>query len=133
MMREHLAQSQFDIVPNLREDWLKAKPYIIKALEHDDLYDIIDVECKIEDGTFLLWTGKQSAMVIEVLEFSQKKICNLLFCGGDLEELIDITDKIEIFCKEIGVSKLFGGGRKGWLRKLKNLGWKSEHLISKDL
>ena len=67
------SMSQFDIVPNLREDWLKAKPYIIKALEHDDLYDIIDVECKIEDGTFLLWTGKQSAMVIEVLEFSTEK------------------------------------------------------------
>lgn len=128
-----LAQSQFDKIPNLREEWLRSKPLIVKALKYDELYDISDVECKIEDGTFLLWTGKQSAMITEMQQFPRKKICNLLFCGGDFDELVEITKTIEEFCKLSGVDKLFGGGRSGWIRKIKHLGWKNEFLISKDL
>ena len=133
MMRETLQQTQFDRIEGLREEWLRVKPLIVKALEHDELYEIIDVEYKIGNGTFLLWTGKQSAMITEFQEFPSKKICNLLFCGGNFEELVQITSTIEDFCKLCGVTKLFGGGRRGWIKKLKHLGWKNEYLISKDL
>lgn len=132
-MQETLQQTQFDKIPNLKQEWLKGKPYIIEALKYQDLYAIEDVECKIKDGTFLLWTGKQSAIITEFIEFPQKKTCNLLFCGGDFNEIVEITKTIEDFCHLCGVSKLYGGGRRGWLRKIKHLGWKPDFLIYKDL
>lgn len=132
-MPEFLKQSQFKNIPGLKEQWIFAKPYIEDALRFDDLYKIEDVTCKIEDGTFLLWTGKQSAIISEFIEFPRKKTCNILFCGGDFNEIVEITNTIEEFCRLCGVSRLYGGGRKGWTRKLKHLGWKNEYLISKEL
>ena len=41
---------------------------------------------------------------------------------------------IEIFAKRCGIKRLYGGGRLGWLRKIpKELGFKAENVISKDL
>lgn len=133
MTQEILVQSQFERIPGLQEEWLRIKHLIEKALEYDELYEIKDVEYKIGNGTFLLWTGKQSAMVTEFQEFPNKKICNLLFCGGNFEELVQITNTVEDYCKICGVNKIFGGGRPGWLKKIKHLGWKNEYLISKEL
>lgn len=133
MITEISQQTQFDVVPGLKAEWERTKPFIIEALKYDELYEIEDVECKIKEGTFLLWTGKQSAMITEIIEFPRKKTCNLLFCGGDYKELVEITKTIEEFCRLSGITKIFGGGRRGWLRKIKHLGWKNEFLISKDL
>ena len=57
---------------------------------------------------------------------------NLLFCGGKYEELEEIL-VIETFAKAIGIKRLYGGGRKGWLRKLKRLGFEQEYMIRKEL
>ena len=58
---------------------------------------------------------------------------NLIFCGGKYEELEQMLTSIETFAKAIGVKKLYGGGRKGWIRKIKHLGFKKENLIVKEL
>ena len=65
------------------EQWERPKPYIEKAIKYQDLYTIDDVTDKIRDGSFLLWPGTRSAMITEFIDFPQKKVCNLLFCGGD--------------------------------------------------
>ena len=51
---------------------------------------------------------------------------NLLFCGGKYEELEAMLVSIETFAKAIGIKRLYGGGRKGWLRKIEHLGFKQE-------
>ncbi|MAE54550.1 MAG: hypothetical protein CMK23_01005 [Porticoccaceae bacterium] len=116
-----------------QEQWEHAKPFIEKAVAVQDLYTIDDVADKIGDGSFLLWPGTRSAMITEFVDFPQKKICNLLFCGGDYEELEAITNHVEIFAKRMGCSALYGGGRPGWARKIKHLGWKPEYVIRKDI
>ena len=116
-----------------QEQWERSKPYIERAMKYQDLYTIDDVCSKIEDGSFLLWPGTRSAMVTEFVDFPQKRVCNLIFCGGDYKELKEITDHVEIFAKKMNCSALYGGGRKGWLKKIKHLGWRSEYVIRKDL
>lgn len=116
-----------------RKDWEEAKKYIAPAIKHQDLYLLEDVEAKIYDGTFQLWPGKQSAFITEVNYFPQKTTINLLFCGGKYEELEAMLPLIQEFARRIGATRFYGGGRRGWLRKLKRLGFKSEYLISKDL
>ena len=113
--------------------WEKYKHLIEPAVDRQDLYTLSDVRDKIAEGSFLLWTGTRSAMITEFVIFPRKTICNLIFCGGDLQELLSMTTHIEQFAKDVGCSRFYGGGRPGWLRKLKQHGWKSEFLISKEL
>ena len=40
---------------------------------------------------------------------------------------------IETFAKKAGITRLYGGGRKGWIKKIKHLGFKEEYLLKKDL
>ncbi len=44
-----------------KEEWLRCKPYIVKAVKYQDAYTIDDIEDKIGEGIFLLWPGKNSA------------------------------------------------------------------------
>jgi len=116
-----------------KEDWIRCKPYIAKAVKYQDNYTIKDIEDKIEEGIFLLWAGKNSAFVTEFVVFPQNTAMNLLFCGGNYQELEAMLPHIEDYAKACGVKRLYGGGRKGWTRKLKHLGFETEYLIRKDL
>ena len=114
-------------------EWERCKPYIAKAVKHQDSYTIDDIEDKIRGGTFHLWPGKKSAYITEFAIFPQLKAMNVLFCGGDYKELEEMLPHIEEFAKKAGIQRLYGGGRKGWIRKLKHLGFETEYLIRKDL
>ena len=114
-------------------EWNRCKHWIEKALEHQDSYTINDVEDKIRHGLFHLWPGKRSAMVTEFVIFPQNKAMNLLLCGGDYTELEEMLPSLEAFARAAKCKRLYGGGRKGWLRKIKHLGFESEYLIKKEL
>lgn len=114
-------------------EWQKCKPLIAEAMKYQDSYTIDDIEDKIRTGIALLWPGKETAVVTEFVIFPQIKAINILCVGGKYEELEEMLKCIENYCKEIGIKRIYGGGRKGWFRKVKHLGYKKEHLISKDL
>ena len=80
-----------------------------------------------------MWPGKESAFITEIVTYPQHKVMNLLFCGGKFEEIEEILTSIETFAKAIGIKRLYGGGRKGWKRKAKHLGYKQEYMIRKEL
>lgn len=113
--------------------WDYCKQFIEPALKHQDSYTIDDIEDKIREGLFHLWPGERSAIVTQFVLFPQMKGLNILFCGGDFEELQEMLPYIEDFARRGGIKRLYGGGRKGWIRKLKHLGFEKEYLIKKDL
>tara|TARA_R100001163_G_scaffold65817_2_gene65229 strand:- start:4324 stop:4734 length:411 start_codon:yes stop_codon:yes gene_type:complete len=114
-------------------EWKRCKPLLVKAMKYQDTYTIDDIEDKIRNGIAFLWPGKESAMVTELILFPQIKAMNILVFGGNFEEFKEMLEHIEKFAKEAGVQRLYGGGRKGWIRKTKPLGFKQEVLLSKDL
>ena len=115
--------------------WEWCKPLIEKALIWQDMYNIGDVEQGIIDNKFQLWPhpSKKSVFVTEIVSYPRLTGMNLLFCAGKYEELEEILPSIETMCKRIGGKRLWGGGRPGWSRAAKNLGFKKENIISKDL
>ena len=115
------------------QEWARCKPFIEKAVKYQDSYTIDDIEDKIRSGIFHLWPGKRSAYITEFVLYPQVKALNLLFCGGDYKELEQMLPSIEAFAKAAGIKRLYGGGRKGWIRKIKQIGFKTEYLIRKDL
>ncbi len=122
-----------DFKPEWEMQWIRCKPYIEEAIETQDSYTIKDVEDKISNGLFHLWAGKESALVTEFVIFPKHKVLNLLFCGGDYNELVEMLPSIEAFARAAECKRLYGGGRKGWSRKLKHLGFEEEHMIRKEL
>ena len=113
--------------------WQRCKPLIEKAVEYQDFYTIDDVEDKIRNGIALLWPGKETAIVTEFVVFPNKKVLHILCIAGKYEEVEEIYKSIENYAREIGIDKITGSGRKGWLRKVKHLGFKQEYMISKEL
>ena len=122
-----------DLKPEWEMQWNRCKHWIEDALEYQDSYTIDHVEDKISRGLFHLWAGKRSALVTEFVIFPNHKVLNLLFCGGDYNELVEMLPSIEAFAKAAECKRMYGGGRKGWSRKLKNLGFDEEHMIRKEL
>ena len=82
---------------------------------------------------FHIWPGKNSVMITEFVEYPRVKVMNLLFCGGDYKELEAMLPSFEQFAKHFGCKRIYGGGRKGWLRKIKHLGFAQEYLVRKEL
>jgi hypothetical protein len=111
----------------------RCQHWIEKSLEYQDFYTIEDIKDKIKHGMFHIWAGKRSALITELVTFPQAKALNLLFCGGDYTELEEMLPSIELFAKKLGCKRLYGGGRKGWLRKIKHLGFKEEYMVRKEL
>ena len=114
-------------------EWERCKPWLEKAMKYQDTYTIDDIEDKIRNGIALLWPGKKSAMVTEIIPFPQMLSMNILVFAGNFKEFEEMFKQIETYAREAGIKRLYGGGRKGWIRKAKHLGIKQEVLLSKDL
>tara|TARA_Y100001937_G_C7130262_1_gene336979 strand:- start:2232 stop:2618 length:387 start_codon:yes stop_codon:yes gene_type:complete len=128
-----MEQSAQNKLPDWEIKWQFCKPLIEPALKHQDSYTIDDVEDKIRSGYFHLWPGEESAFITEFIIMPRMRALNLIFCGGNYEELTSMLPSIESFAKAAGCKRLYGGGRPGWYRKIKHLGFVKEHLIRKDL
>ena len=129
---ETLVQHQYHS-EDWKPHWLRLKHLLIPAIAIQDLYSLKDIENGIASGQFQLWPGTKSIMITEVVRYPQKSIMNLLFCGGKMEELLDMLPEFERFATFVGCSRLYGGGRKGWRRFLKKYGFEEEHMIRKEL
>lgn len=103
-------------MPEDRSEWLRCRPWIEAALEYaHGTHAIEDVEDGIEQGRFHFFCSPKSAVVVEFLQFPQKKAMNYFLIGGDLDELIEkIEPNVTRWAKqEHGCSLVFGVGRKG--------------------
>ena len=129
---ETLVQQQYHS-EDWKPHWLRLRHLLVSAIELQDLYALEDIENGIENGQFQLWPASESIMITEVVTYPQKRIMNLLFCGGDVEELLAMLPEFERFATYFGCSRLYGGGRKGWQRFLKRHGFVEEHMIRKEL
>jgi hypothetical protein len=120
-----------------KEDWEiefeRLEPHIISALKHQDRYNLSDIKEKIGQGVFHIWPGKDAFYISSFGEFPKYRILNLFLCGGNYEELEEMLKSIEQFAKQWECKYLYGGGRKGWLRKIKHLGFEQEYIVKKEL
>ena len=120
-----------------KEDWElefdRLEHHIISALEHQDRYNLSNIKEKIGQGIFHIWPGKDAFYISSFGEFPEYKVLNLFLCGGNYEELEEMLKSIEKFAKNCECKYLYGGGRKGWIRKLKHLGFEQEYMVKKEL
>jgi hypothetical protein len=116
--------------------WNEVEPKIKKAL--DDCYssqDIFDGLIQNKFQLFISWENKvESAVITEVAQYPQKKICRYFLAGGSNMNnwLEPIQQEIEKFAKYNNCQAIEVAGRKGWAKKLKGYEQKI-YLFSKEL
>jgi hypothetical protein len=106
-------------------EWKRSKPWIEAALEYSlGSFTIEDIEERIAKGHMQFWPGERCALVSEFHIFPRKKWLHVPFIGGDLEEVKAMQPALWSFAKFHGCDGLTGGGRPGWERALRDLGWR---------
>lgn len=105
----------------------RCKGWIESALEYGGgTHYYEDIVEAILAGRMQLWPAKDSCLVTEITVFPRKKVLHVFLGGGDLEEIIGMHESVVQWAIEQGCESLTMTGRKGWLKALKDDGWKSQ-------
>lgn len=98
-------------------------PHIEAALRAGgEGFSLDDIRAEVASGKALLWPGKRSAAVTYIRPMTAMHIW---VAGGDMSELKDMSAALEHFSREAGCDAVMAGGRDGWSRALRSLGYNS--------
>lgn len=86
-------------------------------------YTFEDIVDAVILGRMQSFSLNDTWVVTQVIDFPRKKVLDIVFVIGELEDLIALEDKIEEFRREIQADMLIATGRLGWMRKHFK-GWK---------
>ena len=120
-----------------KEDWElefdRLDKHIIRALKHQDMYNLSDIKQKIKSGLMYIWPNKDSVIITEFAEYPRYRVLSINLVAGNYKEVIEMLPSLEEFAKQCNCKKIIGGGRIGWKRKLKPHGFKEMNLLVKEL
>jgi len=83
-----------------------------------------DVAMMILQGKLMYWPLKNSCIIGEVLTYPQRKDLHFFISAGDLTEITAMQPQLIETAKSLGCSSLSIAGRPGWIKPLRELGWK---------
>lgn len=120
------------------DDFERCRPWIEAALEEGGgTHSIDDIRDAVASHKMTLMAGQHSALLLELISYPQFKALRVFGVGGDkhkaLDELQQFALQIPGIAKELGCHRYEGGGRSGWLRRLKIAGMKSHVFMFKDI
>lgn len=113
--------------------WPHVREWCLEALNRGGaLIGIDDLKKGVADRTMQMWVtrenGKLLAVVLtEIVAWPQGQVLSAFVIGGtDMHKWLPaFDDTLSRYAREHGCKFLSGGGRKGWERVLKPLGWDS--------
>lgn len=118
-------------------NWNAVAPFLQDAIDRSGGGVTLDyVKRRLEDGsgTTHLWPGQKSAAVTEIAWDGDKPFLNCWLAGGDLDELKKMITAAEVFAKRLGCQSVQVSGRKGWVRALRDQGYKPiAYTVEKEL
>ena len=108
----------------------RCRKWIEDALEYSGgTHTFDDIAELIGKGRLQLWPAKKSCIVTEITVYPRKKVLHVFLGGGDLDEILDMHQSVVQWAKDQGCSSLTMTGRKGWVKALKDDGWKSQLVL----
>jgi hypothetical protein len=112
-------------------EFQRCAPYLTASLEHaHGTHTLDDVEAGVQNGSLQLWTGPQSAIVTEVLEYPRVKVLHIFLAGGNLAEIEAMYEPIAAWARTLGCTQVRCTGRPGWERTfLKHRGWRKAQVV----
>lgn len=83
-----------------------------------------DFKERVLTGYMQLWVGEGYAAVTEVLNYPSNRVVLVHLGGGELEALIEADGELEKFARIVGATGIEIIGREGWVRALRDRGYK---------
>lgn len=100
--------------------WMKYRPQFAQAME-GGLHRVEDVERLMGQGKAIFFPGKNAAVIAEKVEYGPTAVLQVLWCVGDMEEILSLAPGIEAMGRLLGCSSMLIEGRRGWEKALKSL------------
>lgn len=85
--------------------------------ESGGLYTVEDVLDYIDKGRMQSFATDRTWVVTQVHDFPRKKVLDIVFVVGEMEDLQEIEPRLEEFRKEIQADCMSATGRMGWLKR----------------
>ena len=128
---------------DLDEVWHLVEDHLSRGLEHSyGELDLDDIYESIEDKTMQLWIAVKedpkdivASMVTEVIDYPQMKVARMVVIGGGhMDDWLPFMSTVMKWASLEGCDRLEGLARDGWIRTLKDYGFKKLYsLIGVDL
>jgi hypothetical protein len=95
-----------------------------KALDMaGNVYTLTDIMGQIEKGTLQSHVENDTWAVTQVQNFPRKKVVDILYVVGYLDDSLRMEKKLEHWAGELGADMLTAAGREGWWN-FRTPGWK---------
>lgn len=104
-------------------------PGIEKALEYGgSTHSVDDVVERITSGKAVLFTEDDALILAEVRDYPEKRVLNIWMAVGELQDVLDLADKVMEWGRACGCTLAMFTGRQGWQRALRDRGWESTRV-----
>lgn len=87
-----------------------------------------DVKGAIMQGTMQLWPAERGCVVTELVKYPRKKVLNLFLAGGDLDQILSMSEDGEKWAKSEGCAAMVMTGRHGWKKSLSSRDWTEAYV-----
>ena len=95
-------------------EFLRCLEFLRPAIEIHNTHSVIDIFGLLVNESAYLVALKNSAGILEFVEYPKYKSCRIWLAGGKMDELINIYPDIQKWSKSKGCKKIEIIGRKGW-------------------
>ena len=107
----------------------RCRTWIEAALNYSGgTHDFIDVAEGVYKGTMQLWPTPKGCIVTEIVVYPNTRALNVFLAGGELGEILHMTENVKEWAKLEGCSFASFNGRFGWQKHLEKIGWKPRSI-----
>jgi hypothetical protein len=90
--------------------------------KHGGFWTAADILDNLDKGTMQSFAKGSTWVITQVLEFPRKKVLDITFVYGNLQEARELESEVEEFARSVGAEMLKATGRKGWMAEMHD-GW----------
>jgi len=109
------------------------RPWLEAALEKSGGLNTLDeIKRGIASEKMQLWPAERGCIVTEIVVYHHTKAINVFLAGGELDQILQMTENVKEWAQKQGCSFAQFDGRLGWQKPLEKVGWKP-HSITMHL
>lgn len=115
------AAQQYDVIDELE----RCRHWIQAALdEGGNTHEFENIADGVLKGYYHFWPADRCCAITEIVTYPNRKVLHIFLAAGDKDQIVEMNASAEEFAKIMGCNALSIAGRRGWVRELKDHGYK---------
>jgi len=123
-------------IPDWIAEFERLEHHVENALHYSGgTHAVEDIFKGVLVGEFQIWTGPDSIIISEILEYPQLRALNFFLAGGHMDEIQEMEKTVVEWARSQGCSRATVAGRDGWSRTfLRERGYEPKwHVMSREI